>query len=266
MDHAESLRGIWSRCSSMLAFIGIVVWAWSKRRATRSRQPRACRSKRISSRPRQHRRQHAHEHWIQSLHRHPHDCSTSSALCGCCWPMRKRRSASRSRRRTPPARLGRRPQRTTTIRCRAGGCGCSSSRWSSASATSCSIRASAATPGALGWTQQASTRRRWRQRRSAGAAAAGAASPTSRCRELRKDPRPWRRGPQPVRQQLRRLPRLGCARRAGLPQPDRQRLAVGQATGRHVEATIADGRIGVMPAWQRRAGRARASTKSSPTC
>ena len=107
---------------------------------------------------------------------------------------------------------------STTIRCRAGGCGCSSSRWSSASSTSCCIRASATSPGTLGWTSHGRARRaarapsgaqssrRWR--RFAGKSAWPSCAPMPRRSTI---------GRNLFAQQLRRLPWLGRRGAPGFP-------------------------------------------------
>ena len=137
---------------------------------------------------------------------------------------------------------------SSTIRCRAGGCGCSSSPWCSASCTWCCIRASARFEGTLGWTSRAEHETQSRLNARAHREDAGAVQ------------RAQRGG---ARDAIRRhstsaatcssttarpaTARMAAARRAFPTSPTR--TGCGAATPTSIVATIADGRTGVMPPW-----------------
>ena len=172
----------------------------------------------------------------------------------CCWSRRSttaRRGADAGKRtaETTGPRLGRGPRRNTTTRCRAGGCGCSTSRSSSRVGLSgrC-IRASAASGGVLGWTLG----RRSTTTESADADAQATAA-------LRRSTRRWTSTAVAADPQARamgeRLFLNNCAqchgsdarRRARLSQPDRQRLALRRRAGDDRGDRSPNGRNGVMP-------------------
>ena len=81
------------------------------------------------------RREHeaADDHRAEHFHHRRYGRSTSRGCVWLLWWTRPRRRRAPSTERHHRARVGRRPRRDTTIRCRAGGCGCSSSPWCSAS-------------------------------------------------------------------------------------------------------------------------------------
>ena len=137
-------------------------------------------------------------------------------------------------RSTPPATSGT-ASRSSTRRCRAGGCGCSTPRSSGRSATGSSIRPGRWSPltasGLLHWnTRELGGEQvaELQQERGPMMAKLAAASLT----EIETDPgaarlRPGGRQAR-LRRQLRALPRRRRRRRQGLSQPERRRLAVGR--------------------------------------
>ena len=146
----------------------------------------------------------------------------------------------------PPATSGTRTSPSTTIRCRAGGCGCSTSRSSSRSSIWSLYPGLGKVPGALGWT-------------SAGVCA-GARSRTSstrvrRCmhkylamdlKDVARIPQATAHGRAAVPQPLRAVPRLGRRRQQGLSEPARQDWLYG-GDPEIIKESITNGRNGIMP-------------------
>ena len=158
-----------------------------------------------------------------------------------CWQHRRRLVAdvvdqqglaARSRRRTPPT-SGTTTSPSTTIPCRAGGCGCSSCHRVRPRLSRAVFRDSAITRGCCTGSSvsqlnaEDSAARAAFEQRFAG-------YKDKSLTELSQDPDGDGDGAQSLRAQLLGLPRLRRARRQGLPQSDRSGLAVGRHGGRHL--------------------------------
>ena len=136
-----------------MVFLGIVVVGLQRQaQARRSTRRRACRSRTkrrddraIRASQRRAKDERFHQRFLGRLYRADHGGQhhrLRGAACRCCSTKR----VSRASRRTPPVIPGTRTSANGTTRCRAGGCGCSTSPSFSAWSTSRSIRGSALTP------------------------------------------------------------------------------------------------------------------------
>ena len=153
--------------------------------------------------------------------------------------------------------------RSTTIRCRAGGCGCSTSLWCSVWSIWCCIPGLGYFRGVLGWTQERNTPRKCRRPTNVteplfATVRATAESPN------------W---PEIRRHQDRSALFVNyCAPCHGSDARRRPRFSQSADNDwlyggdpETIETTILNGRKGVMPAWDGAQG-TQASTKSPPMC
>ena len=282
--HLFTFLGSATTVLAFVAFIGIVVWAYSSRRkrgvrrggerAVRAARRRATASRRDVQRGRSGSHERLHLGLLELVR---HRRFTLASIGSCAWLLvgdepdqgRAKQAPPRAggkRGRDAPATSGTATSPSTTTRCRGGGCGCSGSPSCSRCLPGPLSRASARFQGVLGWTSAGAVRRRRRAEIDAQGQAAlrqvPGDGPRSRSRPTRRRGR-WASAcsSTTARSATARTP----AARAGFP-TCATTTGCTAATPETIVESITNGRMGVMPALGAALGDGRRRRTSSPTC